>query len=529
MESASVTSETPASPDAERRDAGPRRGDRSLSRPERLEGSQYPAVLRYGAAVLLALLAALLQGLLGRFTVAPSYLTFYPGVMLAAVFLGRVPGMATTLLSSACSAYFFLDPPGFGVGKMADLTGLAVFTGMGVSISFLAESSTRARRQSADKLRSVALYSRSLIEAGIDPLMAISPEGKITDVNKSTEEVTGVARSVLIGTDFASYFTEPEDARTGYREVFDQGHITDYPLAIRHISGKITYVLCHASVYRDESGRVVGVCGTAHDITGRNRSEHELALHRQHLEDLVEQRTAEIQSSNTRLESAYKELETFAYSVSHDLRTPLRAVDGFSRILAEEYGAHLDAEGRRIVGVIREGTRKMAQLIDDILAFSRASRQEIVATVIDMGKLVRAALADLEPALAGYTAKVEIQALPDSLGDAPMIQVLWTNLLDNAIKFTGSNSDGVIEIGAVAGEKEIVYYIRDNGVGFDMQYAGKLFGVFQRLHGQHEFPGTGIGLAIVQRIVARHGGRVWAEGQVGQGATFYFALPNGGA
>jgi len=288
-------------------------------------------------------------------------------------------------------------------------------------------------------------------------------------------------------------------------------------------------VLCHASVYRDESGVVVGVCGTAHDITGRNRSEQELSLHRQHLEELVEQRTAEIQSANNRLESAYKELETFAYSVSHDLRTPLRAVDGFSRILAEEYGVHLDAEGQRIVGVIRDGTRKMAQLIDDILAFSRASRQEIAPTVIDMDKLVSAVLADLTPALAGCTTKVEVKALPDSLGDAPMIQVLWTNLLDNAIKFTWSNPAGVIEIGAVTSEKEIVYYIRDNGVGFDMQYAGKLFGVFQRLHCQHEFPGTGIGLAIVQRIVARHGGRVWAEGQVDQGATFYFTLPTGGA
>ena len=146
-----------------------------------------------------------------------------------------------------------------------------------------------------------------------------------------------------------------------------------------------------------------------------------------------------------------------------------------------------------------------------------------------MDKLVSAVLADLTPALAGCTTKVEVKALPDSLGDAPMIQVLWTNLLDNAIKFTWSNPAGVIEIGAVTSEKEIVYYIRDNGVGFDMQYAGKLFGVFQRLHCQHEFPGTGIGLAIVQRIVARHGGRVWAEGQVDQGATFYFTLPTGGA
>ena len=486
--------------------------------------------LRYGGAVLMVVVATMIRQALGlSLGPLPAFLVFYPATLLVAVLGGWGPGLLATVLSSALAAYFFLDLPGIGAGKFSDLLVLVFFSATGIGISGLAEKVERTRWRAAETMRKASLYARSLIEAGLDPLMAISPEGKITDVNKSTEEVTGVARSGLIGTDFASYFTEPEEARTGYREVFAQGHVTDYPLAIRHVSGKITYVLCHASVYRDESGVVVGVCGTAHDITGRNRSEQELSLHRQHLEELVEQRTAEIQSANNRLESAYKELETFAYSVSHDLRTPLRAVDGFSRILAEEYGVHLDAEGQRIVGVIRDRTRKMAQLIDDILAFSRASRQEIAPTVIDMDKLVSAVLADLTPALAGCTTKVEVKALPDSLGDAPMIQVLWTNLLDNAIKFTWSNPDGVIEIGAVTREKEIVYYIRDNGVGFDMQYAGKLFGVFQRLHSQHEFPGTGIGLAIVQRIVARHGGRVWAEGQVDQGATFYFTLPTGGA
>ena len=203
-------------------------------------------------------------------------------------------------------------------------------------------------------------------------------------------------------------------------------------------------------------------------------------------------------------------------------------MDGFSRILAEEYAPQLDTEGRRIVTVVREGTKKMAQMIDDILAFSRAGRQDITPAAVDMEELARAALEDLKPVLAGANIKVEIQPLPDSRGDAPMIQRLWTNLLDNAIKFTRPNPEGVIEVGAQAGEGETVYYVKDNGVGFDMRYVGKLFGVFQRLHGQSEFPGTGIGLAIVKRIVTRHGGRVWAEGKVGQGATLYFALPKGG-
>jgi two-component system sensor kinase len=194
----------------------------------------------------------------------------------------------------------------------------------------------------------------------------------------------------------------------------------------------------------------------------------------------------------------------------------------------EEYAPQLDTEGQRIVSVVREGTRKMAQMIDDILAFSRAGRQEIAPAEVDMEESVRAALKDLEPAVAGRNIKLDIQPLPASHGDAPMLRRVWTNLLDNAIKFTRHQPDAVIEVGARAGEGETVYYVKDNGVGFDMQYSNKLFGVFQRLHGQNEFPGTGIGLAIVKRIVARHGGRVWAEGKVGQGATLYFALPNGG-
>jgi light-regulated signal transduction histidine kinase (bacteriophytochrome) len=283
-----------------------------------------------------------------------------------------------------------------------------------------------------------------------------------------------------------------------------------------------------------ESASVTSVTPASPDTAGpdtnpaRMLAEQEFAVYRQQTEELIAQRTAELRTSNAKLESAYTELETFAYSVSHDLRAPLRAIDGFSRILTEEYAPNLDSEGRRIIGVIREGARKMAQLIDDILAFSRVGRQEIAPGVIDMDQAVRNALKDLAPALAGWDVKVVIQPLPVFHGDAPMIQLLWVNLLDNAVKFTRAKSGGVIEVGAQAGAKENVYYVKDNGVGFDMQYVHKLFGVFQRLHAQNEFPGTGIGLAIVKRIVTRHGGRVWAEAQTGLGAAIYFALPNTG-
>jgi PAS domain S-box-containing protein len=489
--------------------------------------AERPQPLRYGGAVLLVGVATILRDMLGRSygMTAGIYTTFYPVVLLAAVLGGLGPGILATALSAASAAYFFLDPPGIGVEKMGDVASLAIFTATGVGIAGLAENLERIRRQSADVLRKASSYTRSLIEASLDPLVTISPEGKITDVNKATEDATGIPRSELVGTDFASYFTEPEKARLGYRRVFDQGLVTDYPLAIRHISGKITEVLYNATLYRDEKGSVAGVFAAARDITERKRAEQELAVYHQNLEDLVAQRTAEIQSTNKSLESANQELETFAYSVSHDLRTPLRAVDGFSRILLEDYAPKLDAEGQRVVNVIREGTRKMAQMIDDILAFSRAGRLQLSMEAIDMEELVREALKSLQPALAGGNVKVEVQPLPGSQGDASMIQRLWTNLLDNAIKFTRTKPGGAVEVGSQAGANETIYYVKDNGIGFDERRAHRLYGVFQRLHGGEEYEGTGVGLAIVKRIIERHGGRVWAEGKVGEGATFYFALP----
>ncbi len=251
----------------------------------------------------------------------------------------------------------------------------------------------------------------------------------------------------------------------------------------------------------------------------------ELEAHKASLEDTVDARTRELANSNERLVAAYAEMESFSYSVSHDLRTPLRAIDGFSNILLRDYSEKLDAEGKRLLQVVRDGAIKMGQLIEDILAFSRVSRQELAVSDIDMGSLVQDTLRELAPAMADRAIEMKVGALPRVVGDPRMLQRVWTNLLDNAIKYTGPKPDTVIEVGARAEGGETVFFVKDNGVGFNMQYADKLFGLFQRLHGTEQFLGTGIGLAIVKRIVTRHGGRVWAESKVGEGATFYFALP----
>jgi light-regulated signal transduction histidine kinase (bacteriophytochrome) len=217
-----------------------------------------------------------------------------------------------------------------------------------------------------------------------------------------------------------------------------------------------------------------------------------------------------------------KELESFSYSVSHDLRAPLRAVDGYARMLEEDYGGRLDEEGRRLLAVVRDSAKRMGQLIDDLLAFSRLGRQDPVKREVDMAALAREVIDELAR---GARKGIELAELPPAQADRALFKQVWANLIGNALKYSGKRADARIEVGGRRDAAENVYWVRDNGVGFDMRYVDKLFGVFQRLHGADEFPGTGVGLAIVQRVVARHGGRVWAEGRPGEGACFYFSLP----
>ncbi|MBM4331865.1 MAG: HAMP domain-containing protein [Deltaproteobacteria bacterium] len=245
-----------------------------------------------------------------------------------------------------------------------------------------------------------------------------------------------------------------------------------------------------------------------------------IMVSRDELEQRVRDRTAQLEAAN-------KELEAFSYSVSHDLRAPLRAIDGFSRVIMEDYTGKLDAEGKRYLNIIRSNTQKMAQLIDDLLLFSRLGRQEIRISDIDMVKMAKTVSKELKPAAHERKTGFNINELPPFHGDQAMIRQVLINLPSNAVKFTRPKENATIEVGGCTDENENIYYVNDNGVEFDMQYVNKLFGVFQRLHSSEEFEGTGVGLAIVQRIIHRHGGKVWAEGKVGEGATFYFVLPRG--
>ena len=289
------------------------------------------------------------------------------------------------------------------------------------------------------------------------------------------------------------------------------------------------------------------------DITERKRAEEELKKHREHLEELVKERTtkleektktlkksqqslvfltedvnesrAELENVNKKLETSNKDLEAFAYSVSHDLRGPLRAISGFTRILMEDYVEKLDVEGKRLGGIIQQNTKKMGQLIEDLLAFSRMGRASMSFSEIDMKEMANSIYHEATDAEARKRITFTIADLSKAEGDTNMMRQVWMNLISNAIKFSAKRKQAVISVSCQEEENKFTYCIKDNGAGFNMKYKDKLFGVFQRLHSEIEFEGTGVGLALVQRIIHRHGGEVWANGEVDNGAAFYFSLP----
>lgn len=369
---------------------------------------------------------------------------------------------------------------------------------------------------------------------------------RFVEANQAFEKLTGLPAREIIGKTIRQVLPDTEqDSIDKYGQVALTGQSIVFERYARELDRHYTV---HA--YCPQRGQFAVI---SEDITERKRQETQILAARAALQRLLaeadqsrrallsvveDQKIAEvqIQKLNTELEqrvvertaqlqAANKELEAFAYSVSHDLRSPLRAVDGFSRILLEEYEDKLDAEGKRLLNVVRTNTQRMDQLITDLLTLSRITRGEMQFSRIDMTALVHTVYHEIASSETQGAISFSVAHLPDAFGDPTLLRQAWSNLLSNATKYTMPKTERRIEIGSYAEDGMNVYFVKDNGVGFDPAYTHKLFGVFQRLHTTAEFEGNGVGLAIVQRIIHRHGGRVWAEGQVNQGATFYFALP----
>ncbi len=501
------------------------------------------------------------------------------------------------------------------------------------------------RRRIEDENRAAAAYNRSLIEASPDPLVVIDPAGAITDVNSAAERATGYRRADLLGAEFSDYFTEPGTARAVYLQAFRGDDVRDSPLELRHRDGHTTSVLYNASVYRDLSGRALGVLAAARDITQIKRAQTALreseewlravfdhapvgiqevspsgefvrvnrrfcqitgysaaelrsrrlqdvthpddldanlawlrrlgsgeidtdSVEKRYLRkdgevvwaevsyavvrdpdghptlivgvvrDLTAQRVAEakvralnaglearVVQRTAELEQANSNLEAFSYSVSHDLRAPLRTLSGYSGVLLEDYSDRLDETGRGYLGRIQAASERMAGLIDDQLQLSRVSRAQMNLVPVDLSAEAAALAGELQFRDPGRRVRFTIGDGVLVLADRGLIRTVVQNLMENAWKFTAKSDDVGIEFGGTLAEDgRVCCYVRDNGAGFDPAYAAKLFKPFERLHAASDFPGTGIGLASVARIVERHGGRVWADGSVGGGATFSFTL-----
>ncbi len=355
-------------------------------------------------------------------------------------------------------------------------------------------------KQAEAELRAASLYGRSLIEASLDPFVTINAGGKITDANKSAEQVTGIFREKLIGTDFSDYFTEPDKAREAYEKVFATGFVKDYPLTIRHVSGATTDVVYNASIYRNGDGEVQGVFAAARDIT-------EL----KHLE-------TELRRSNT-------DLQQFAYITSHDLQEPLRMVSSYLQLLERRYKNQLDANADEFIGFAVDGANRMHNMIVDLLEYSRIETRGRKFVSVDSENTFKEVLANLKVAIEEANASVTHDHLPTITADETQFSRVLQNLIANAIKFRGTESPQ-IHVGAKREGNEWVFSVKDNGIGIDPKYFGRLFQIFQRLHTREEYPGTGIGLAVSKRIIERHGGRIWIESEPSEGSTFYFTIPD---
>jgi PAS domain S-box-containing protein len=385
---------------------------------------------------------------------------------------------------------------------------------------FAAARDITEERRTAKALSASELRYRRLFETAKEGILILDPDtGMVVDVNPFLIALLGFSREQFLGKSIweLGFFRDIVANEEKFTQLREKEYIRYENMPLETIDGQRIEVEFISNVYLVNGSKVIQCI--IRDVSARRKAEEEVTRLYAVLEQRVILRTAELESAN-------KELEAFSYSVSHDLRTPLRAMDGFSVAVLEDFGPLLPAEGRRYLQTIREGAQQMGALIDALLSFSRLNRQQLNKVPVNTRELVRGTLADLGFPWTDRDVELNVGELPGCSGDPMLLKQVWVNLLSNALKYTRKREKAVLEIGCAKTEGVDTFFVRDNGTGFDMRYVDKLFGVFQRFHRAEDFEGTGVGLAIVQRIVLRHGGRVWAEAAVDRGSTFYFTLGN---
>jgi PAS domain S-box-containing protein len=358
-------------------------------------------------------------------------------------------------------------------------------------------------------------YLATVVKQSNEAIYIQDENGSIISWNEGAEKIYGYTEEEVIGMKIWNITPEYLVTETLERlkTIIEGGKAISIETKRITKYGKVIDVVYSASVLSDPDSQMKSVAITERDITQQKKADEQ-----------IHKLNAELQKSVEQLQSSNKELESFSYSISHDLRAPLRVINGYAQVLKEDFGEKLKAEGNRQLDVIRSNAENMGCLIDDLLSLSRLGRKAVEVSLVEMNAMVKNVLEDFN-ATAPHQASVHIEKLPAAYADPSLLRQVWVNLISNAIKYSSKKKKPEIHIYSAATSKEITYMVRDNGAGFDSKFTDKLFNVFQRLHSTEQFEGTGIGLAIVQKIVSKHRGKVWAEGAVDQGATFYFTLP----